>query len=35
MPDKAAWVNGGTLYVVQGNAPLSSEQIQKIASSTL
>lgn len=35
MKNKAAWVNGGTLYVIDGNAPLSSTQIQKIASSTL
>lgn len=35
MQNKAAWVNGGVLYVIDGNAPLSSEQIQKIASSTL
>jgi len=35
MQNKAAWVNGGILYVIDGNAPLSSEQIQKIASSTL
>lgn len=35
MENKAAWVNGGVLYVIDGNAPLSSEQIQKIASSTL
>lgn len=35
MNNKAAWVNGGVLYVIDGDAPLSSEQIQKIASSTL
>lgn len=35
MERKAAWVNGGTLYVIEGDAPLSSEQIQKIASSTI
>lgn len=35
MENKAAWVNGGVLYTIEGNAPLSSEQIQKIASSTL
>lgn len=29
----AAWVNGGILYTLQGNAPLSSEQISKIATS--
>lgn len=33
--NKATWVNGGVLYTIDGNAPLSSEQIQKIASSTL
>lgn len=33
--NKAVWVNGGVLYSVEGNAPLSGEQIQKIASSTL
>lgn len=35
MDNEAAWVNGGVLYVIDGDAPLSSEQIQKIASSTL
>lgn len=30
---KAAWVNGGILYTLDGKAPLSSEQILKIASS--
>lgn len=29
----AAWVNGGILYTVSGNAPLSSDQILRIASS--
>ncbi len=29
----AAWVNGGILYVLEGNAPLSSDQIQRIATS--
>jgi len=33
--NKAVWVNGGVLYSVEGNAPLSGEQVQKIASSTL
>lgn len=32
---KAIWANGGVLYSVEGNAPLSGEQIQKIAASTL
>lgn len=27
----AAWVNGGILYTISGNAPLSSEQVQRIA----
>lgn len=27
----AAWVNGGILYTITGTAPLSSEQIQRIA----
>lgn len=35
MENKAAWVNGGVFYTIEGDAPLSSEQIQKIASSTL
>lgn len=30
---KAAWVNGGILYTLNGNAPLSSDQILKIAAS--
>lgn len=29
----AAWVNGGILYTIVGNAPLSSDQIRRIASS--
>lgn len=29
----AAWVNGGILYTIEGNAPLSSEQIRRIATS--
>lgn len=29
----AAWVNGGILYTIDGNAPLSSDQILRIASS--
>lgn len=29
----AAWVNGGILYTIEGNAPLSQDQILKIASS--
>jgi hypothetical protein len=31
--DQAAWVNHGVLYTVDGNAPLSSEQILQIAAS--
>jgi hypothetical protein len=31
--NKAAWVNGGVLYTIDGTAPLSSEQILKIAAS--
>jgi hypothetical protein len=27
----AAWVNGGILYTISGNAPLSSDQVQRIA----
>jgi len=30
---EAAWVNGGVLYTIEGNAPLSSDQILRIASS--
>lgn len=29
----AAWVNGGVLYTIKGNATLSAEQIQRIADS--
>jgi hypothetical protein len=29
----AAWVNGGVLYVIESNAPLSGEQIRRIATS--
>jgi len=29
----AAWVNGGVLYVVEGDAPLSNEQLLRIAGS--
>ena len=29
----AAWVNGGILYTIKGNAPLSSEQVARIAAS--
>jgi hypothetical protein len=29
----AAWVNGGILYTISGDAPLSSEQVQRIATS--
>lgn len=28
-----AWVNGGILYTIDGNAPLSSEQIRRLATS--
>jgi len=31
--NNAAWVNGGVLHTVEGDAPLSSEQILRIASS--
>lgn len=31
--NKAAWVNGGVLYVVSGDAPLSSDQLLRIAAS--
>lgn len=31
--NKAAWVNGGLLYTIEGNAPLSSDQLLKIATS--
>lgn len=30
---KAAWVNGGIFYTIEGDAPLSSDQILRIASS--
>lgn len=33
--NSAAWVNGGILYTVEGDAPLSSEQIRRIATSLL
>lgn len=33
--DNAAWVNGGILYTIEGDAPLSSEQIRRIATSLL
>jgi hypothetical protein len=29
----AAWVNAGILYTISGDAPLSSDQIQRIATS--
>ena len=29
----AAWVNGGILYTIDGNAPLSNDQIRRIATS--
>jgi hypothetical protein len=29
----AVWVNGGILYTISGNAPLSPEQVQRIATS--
>ncbi len=31
--DKAAWVNGGLLYTLDGNASLSSEQVLRLATS--
>lgn len=31
--NKAAWVNGGVLYTIDGDAPLSSEQVLRIAGS--
>lgn len=31
--NKAAWVNGGLLYTIDGNAALSSEQILRVATS--
>lgn len=33
--NNAAWVNGGILYTIEGNAPLSSEQIRHIATSLI
>lgn len=33
--DNAAWVNGGILYTIEGNAPLSSSQMRRIATSLL
>ena len=33
--DNAAWVNGGILYTIEGNAPLSSQQLRRIATSLL
>lgn len=33
--NNAAWVNGGILYTIEGDAPLSSEQIRQIATSLL
>ena len=33
--NNAAWVNAGILYTVEGDAPLSSEQIRRIATSLL
>lgn len=32
---KAAWVNGGILYTITGNAPLSGDQIRHIATSLI
>ena len=31
--NNAAWVNGGVLYTIEGNAPLSNEQLLRIAGS--
>jgi hypothetical protein len=31
--NKAAWVSGGTFYLIDGGAPLSSEQVLRIATS--
>lgn len=31
--NKAAWVNGGVLYTIEGSAPLSNEQVLRIAGS--
>lgn len=33
--NSAAWVNGGILYTIEGDAPLSSEQIRRIATSLI
>ncbi len=33
--NNAAWVNGGILYTIEGDAPLSGEQIRRIATSLL
>lgn len=33
--NNAAWVNGGILYTIEGDAPLSGEQIRNIATSLL
>lgn len=33
--NSAAWVNGGILYTIEGDAPLSSQQIRQIATSLL
>lgn len=33
--DNAAWVNGGILYTIEGDAPLSSTQVRQIATSLL
>lgn len=33
--NNAAWVNGGILYTIEGDAPLSSEQIRRVATSLL
>ncbi len=33
--NNAAWVNGGILYTIDGDAPLSNEQIRRIATSLL
>lgn len=31
--NKAVWVNGGILYIIDGSAPLSAQQLDRIASS--
>lgn len=33
--NNAAWVNGGILYTIEGNAPLSNSQMRRIATSLL